>query len=79
LKEDRVDASQVVQYLTELLATEQRVGDPIEEIQSIFNKVLAWKTKMGDQFVQSQEVSKKLRSNVKMHNIKSLRRLLGSL
>ena len=54
---------------------DSRVHDPIEEIKAIFNKILAWKKKMGDQAEQAVQVRTKLKSKekIKIHNVKTLR------
>ena len=79
--EDKLDSTAVIDYLNELIETEKRVGDPVDEIKAIFEKIQSWKQKMGDQMVQSQEVSKQLRSKekVKVHNVKSMKRKLEEL
>ena len=46
--EDRVTHEQVIKYLKDLVTCENRVDDPIDDIQLIFEKIQAWKQKAGD-------------------------------
>ena len=37
--EDKMDANAVVEFLGQLIETEKRVGDPVDEIKAIFEKI----------------------------------------
>jgi len=40
---DKMNSKQVIEYLKMLLATEDKVKNPIDEIEAIFNKIQKWK------------------------------------
>jgi len=46
--EDRLKASEVIEHLKGLAQCENRVQDPIDDIQAIFQKIQAWKEKAGN-------------------------------
>lgn len=46
--QDRLTHEEVINYLKGLLQCENRVQDPIDDIQVIFEKISAWKKKAGD-------------------------------
>ena len=46
---DKLTAADVIKYLERLIDAEGRVHDPEDEIKVIFDKIQAWKEKMGDQ------------------------------
>jgi hypothetical protein len=47
-KKDRLTCEQVVGYLQDFLATQARLQDPLDDIESIFNKIQDWKKSFGD-------------------------------
>lgn len=46
-EKDRLNAVQVTEYLKNLVEWESKIEDPIDEIQSICQKILAWKKTLG--------------------------------
>jgi hypothetical protein len=47
-EEDRLSSTDVIEFLNEIIEAEKRVGDPVDEIKAILDKVQSWKSKMGD-------------------------------
>jgi len=47
-KKDRLTAEEVIAYLHDLLGVKQRVADPLDDIEKIFDKICAWKESKGD-------------------------------
>jgi len=76
-KKDRLNSQHVVAYLKLLLDTHQRVQDPLDDIETIFNKILVWKRSFGDLDKQEKAVRAKLansgKNKVQLHNVKTLR------
>jgi len=79
--QDRCTSKEIVKYLQELVDCENRVQEPIDEIQAIFEKIHAWKAKAGDLDQQEKMVAVKLKpkEKLKVHNIKTIMALLGGL
>ena len=44
-KKDRLTHDEVIAYLHDLLECSKRIADPLDDIENIFNKILAWKEK----------------------------------
>ena len=44
-KKDRLSHEEVVAYLHDLLECAKRIEDPLDDIETIFNKILVWKEK----------------------------------
>ena len=44
-KKDRLTHEEIISYLHDLLETAKRIQDPLDDIERIFNKILAWKEK----------------------------------
>lgn len=67
--------------MKELLACNDRVEDPTDDIKRIFDKITAWKKKSGDLDQQEKMVAKVLKpsSNIKIHNMKTLLEKLNQL
>jgi hypothetical protein len=78
---EKLAAADVIKYLERLIDAEQRVHDPEDEIKVIFDKIQAWKEKMGDQQQQSVQVAKKMKPKVPTHiwNARSLETKLDEL
>lgn len=47
-KKDRLTHDEVIAYLHDLLECAKRINDPLDDIENIFNKILAWKEKQGN-------------------------------
>jgi hypothetical protein len=71
---DRLNAAQSIAYMKELLACEDRVADPSDDIATIFDKITAWKQKAGDLDAQEKMVARVLKpkENIKIHNMKTV-------
>jgi len=69
--EHRINAKQLVEHLKKLLLQENRIDDPTDEIQRIFEKISIWKKKAGDLDEQEKMVAKRLKpiQPLKIHNI----------
>jgi hypothetical protein len=76
--EDRMDSKSIIDAFKLLLATENRVQDPIDDIQLIFQKIQEWKEKMAPEGKDAQEkyVAKCMKpkpgAKLKLHNIKTV-------
>ena len=75
-KSDRMNHELVIDYLQSLIQCQQRLQDPLDDIETIFNKIQAWKQKFGDLDQQEKGVTKALRqtdlNKVEIHNAKTL-------
>jgi hypothetical protein len=73
---DRLKSKDVIAYLKKLIETASIIQNPVDDIEKIFNKILAWKRRFGDLDAQEKAVSKALRNHkknaVKIHNVKTL-------
>jgi len=47
-KEDDITGQEVITIMKEFKECQKRVNDPTGEIKVIFDKIQAWKDKMGD-------------------------------
>ena len=79
--EDRINPDQLIGYLKGLMKVENDVKDPLDDIKVIFDKIQAWKEKMGDLEEQDKCVSKKLKplNTIKVHNVKTALEKLNQL
>ena len=51
----------------------KKIGDPLDDIEVIFNKIQAWKQSFGNLDEQEKEMVKKLKcKDLKVHNVKTL-------
>lgn len=64
-KKDRLNSTHVIAYLKLLLDAHRRVQDPLDDIQRIFNKILAWKKQFGNLDEQEKAVQSALRNSGK--------------
>ena len=46
---EKLSAAEAIKYLERLIDAQGRVDDPEDEIKAIFDKIQAWKEKMGNQ------------------------------
>ena len=71
--QDKLTPDEVVGYLNSLLAAANKIGDPLDDIEVIFNKIQAWKQTFGNLDEQEKEMVKKLKcKDLKIHNVKTL-------
>ena len=79
--QDTLDHTQVIQYLKELLDVQRSIRDPAAAIESIFNKILAWKRIAGNLDDQEKMVAEKLKQSsadpIQIHNVKTLKQKLS--
>lgn len=75
-KKDRLTHDEVIAYLHDLLECAKRIQDPLDDIETIFNKILAWKEKQGDLDQQEKAVTHALKQDannkVDVHNVRTL-------
>ena len=68
-------------YLQEFLRSVQKVGNPKDEILSIFDKITEWKRQAGNLDDQEKMVARKLKNSegnrVEIHNVKTLKAKLA--
>lgn len=57
-----------------LVQCQERVGEPLDDIKRIFDKIQKWKQKAGDLDKQEKMVSHKLKyhERIKLHNMKTV-------
>ena len=78
--QDKLTPDQVVGYLNSLVQAAKKIGDPLDDIEKIFNKIQDWKQSFGNLDEQEKEVVKKLKcKNLKIHNVKTLLEKLQEL
>lgn len=72
--EDRLKHNEVIDHLKGLAQCENRVQDPIDDIQLIFEKIQKWKQKAGDLDQQEKMIVKRLKhkEKLKIHNVKTI-------
>ena len=60
--------------MKELLACEERINEPNDDLEKITNKITIWKQKAGDLDQQEKMVAKRLKpkEKLKIHNMKTL-------
>jgi len=74
-KKDRLKAQQVLDYLTMLVTTADRLKDPLDDIQEIFKKIEAWKDSYGNLDQQEKMIARVFSnkdSQIQIHNVKTL-------
>ena len=89
LKEDRIDAEEMVKWVENLIDCESRVNEPQDDIKMIFDKITAWKKKNNknndseqlEAFIQkSLKIPKRANGqSVRIHNAKTVTELLKTL
>ena len=79
--EDRLTHGEVIEHLKGLAQCENRVQDPIDDIQLIFEKIQAWKEKAGGSEEQERMVAAKLKhkAKLKIHNVKTIFQVLNGI
>ena len=72
--EHRINSKELIKHLDNLLSVNNSVGNPVDEIQRIFDKITDWKKKAGDSEEQEAKVAKSLKpsENLKLHNITTI-------
>lgn len=71
--EDKLTSKQVIAFLNGLIQTKNKVADPLDDIETIFNKIQKWKEAMGDLEEQETGVAEALKTpGVSIHNVKTL-------
>jgi len=82
-QKDRLSSQEIIAYLKQLVQYADKIKDPVDDIQRIFNKILKWKQQFGDLDMQEKGVSRALRNSkktaVKIHNVKTLTAKLHEL
>ena len=74
--EHKMELKETVEYLRALIKCRDRLQDPRDDIESIFDKILKWKKTLGDLEEQETIVARKFRNTgatqVKIHNAKTI-------
>ena len=77
---DKLTPDQIVDSLNSLVIASKKIGDPLDDIEVIFNKIQAWKQSFGNLDEQEKEMVKKLKcKDLKVHNVKTLLEKLQEL
>lgn len=53
--EDKMDSAMIIKAYKDLLSCENRIQDPIDDIQMIFQKITAWKKSRAPGGLDAQE------------------------
>jgi Ca2+-binding EF-hand superfamily protein len=83
LPQHKQTSQQMVDRFTKLVRVEQSIGNPIDEVETVFDKITAWKKGKQNRDSEEQEefIAKKLKplENIAVHNIKTVETQLQGL
>ena len=63
-KKDRLRADEVIEYFKMLVKTADKLKDPLNDIETIFKKIEAWKDSYGNLDQQEKMIAQKFDNSV---------------